>query len=79
MGIMQHTFFLGHVLSIHKKLLESILCNWDAPDLQLNKDNASITEAPFFDLHISISIGFVSSNVYNKRDDFDFDIVNFPF
>ena len=23
--------------------------------------------------------GFVSSNTYEKRDDFDFDIVNFPF
>ena len=31
------------------------------------------------DLHLSISNGFVSSNIYDKRDDFDFDIVNFPF
>ena len=31
------------------------------------------------DLHLSISNGFVSSKIYNKRDDFDFDIVNFPF
>ena len=23
--------------------------------------------------------GFISSNIYDKRDDFDFDIVNFPF
>ena len=23
--------------------------------------------------------GFVSSKIYDKRDDFDFDIVNFPF
>ena len=34
---------------------------------------------PFLDLHLSISNGFVSSKIYNKRDDFDFDIVNFPF
>ena len=33
----------------------------------------------FFYLHLSISIGFVSSKIYDKRDDFDFDIVNFPF
>ena len=25
------------------------------------------------------SNGFVSSKIYDKRDDFDFDIVNFPF
>ena len=30
-------------------------------------------------MHLSISIGFVSSKIYDKRDDFDFDIVNFPF
>ena len=31
------------------------------------------------DLNLSISNGFVSSKVYDKRDDFDFDIVKFPF
>ena len=31
------------------------------------------------DLHLSTSNGFVSSKIYDKRDDFDFDIVNFPF
>ena len=49
------------------------------PELQLNKANTSDTEAPFLDLHLSISNGFVSSKIYGKRDDFDFDIVNFPF
>ena len=49
------------------------------PELQLNKGNASDTEAPFLDLHLSISNGFVSSKIYYKRDDFDFDRVNFPF
>ena len=49
------------------------------PELQLNKANTSDTETPFLDLHFSISNGFVSSKFYAKRDDFDFDIVNFPF
>ena len=31
------------------------------------------------DLHLSISNGFVSSKIYDKRDYIDFDIVNFPF
>ena len=35
--------------------------------------------APFLDLHLSVANGFVSSKIYDKRDDFDFDIVNFPF
>ena len=49
------------------------------PELQLNRANTSDTEAPFLDLHLSISNGFVSSKIYDKHDDFDFDIVNFPF
>ena len=49
------------------------------PELQLNKANTFDTEAPVLDLHLSISNGFVSSKIYDKRDDFDFDMVNFPF
>ena len=49
------------------------------PELQLNKAYTSDTEAPFSDLHLSISNGFLSSKIYDKRDDFDFDKVNFPF
>ena len=30
------------------------------------------------DLHLSISNGFVSSKHYDKRDDIDFDTINFP-
>ena len=47
------------------------------PELQLNKANTSDTEAPFLDLHLSISNEFVSTKIYDKRDDFDFDIVNY--
>ena len=39
----------------------------------------SDTKTSFLDLHLSISDGFVKTKIYNKRDDFDFDIVNFPF
>ena len=39
----------------------------------------SDTKVSFLDLHLSISDGFVKTKIYNKRDDFDFDIVNFPF
>ena len=31
------------------------------------------------DLHLSISNDIVSTKIYDKRDDFDFDNVNFPF
>ena len=45
----------------------------------MNKANASDTEAAFLDLHLSISNDIVSTKIYDKRDDFDFEIVNFPF
>ena len=49
------------------------------PELQLNKTNTSHTEALFLDLYLSVSNRFVSSKMYDKRDDFDTDIVHFPF
>ena len=33
----------------------------------------------FLDLNLSIHNDIVSTKIYDKRDDFDFDIVNFPF
>ena len=45
-------------------------------ELQLKMANSSDTEAPFLDLHLTISVGFVSSKIYDQRDDFDFSIVN---
>ena len=48
-------------------------------ELQLNKANSFDNEFPFLDLHLTISDGFVSSKIYDKRDDFGFGIVNFPF
>ena len=46
---------------------------------QLNNANTSDTEAAFLDLYLSISNDIVSTKIYDKRDDFDFEIVNFPF
>ena len=36
-------------------------------------------EASFLDLHLFIADGFVKIKIYDKRDDFDLDIVNFSF
>ena len=48
-------------------------------ELQLNRADSSDTEAPFSDFNLCISNGTVSTKIYEKRDDFDFDKVNFPF
>ena len=60
-------YFVGMVIQIYPS------------ELQLDKANTSDTEPPFLDLHLFISNGFVSSKIYDKRYDFDFDILNFPF
>ena len=48
-------------------------------ELQLNKYNSSDTEAPFLYFYVSICNGIVSTKVYDKQDDFYFDIDTFPF
>ena len=48
-------------------------------ELQLNEANSSDTEALFLDLNLSLTNGIVSSKTYDKRDDFNFEIVNFQF
>ena len=47
--------------------------------IQTFKANVSDTEFSFSGLHLPISDGFVKTKIYDKRDDFDFDIVKFPF
>ena len=72
--------YFRRILSIlDNPYFESMVNRIYPPELQLNKANTSDTEAPFLDLHLSISNGFVSSKIYDKRDDFYFDIANFPF
>ena len=71
--------YLDDLSNIDNSYFEGMVNCIYPPELQLNKTNASDTKAPFLDLHLSISTGFVSSKIYDKRDDFDFDIVNFPF
>ena len=48
-------------------------------ELQINKANSFYAEALFLNLDLSITNGVVSYNVYDKRNDFNFEIVSFPF
>ena len=71
--------YLDYILNIDNPCFEGMVNQIYPPELQLNKVNISDTEAPFLDLHLSIANGFVFSKLYDKRDDFEFDKVNFPF
>ena len=71
--------YLDDLLNIDNPHFKGMVNQIYPPDLKLNKTNITNTEAPFLDLHLSIANGFVSSKIYDKRDEFHFDIVSFPF
>ena len=71
--------YLDDLLNIDNNFFNSMVNRIYPSELQLNKASVSDTKASFLDLHLSISDGFVKTKLYDKRDDFDFDIVNFPF
>ena len=71
--------YLDDILNINNVYFDNMVSQIYPSELQLNKANASDTKAAFLDLHLSISNNIVSTKIYDKRDDFDFEIVNFPF
>ena len=71
--------YLDDLLNIDNPYFEQMVGQIYPTELQLNKANSSDTEAPFLDFNLSITNGIVSAKIYEKRDDFNFEIVNFPF
>ena len=71
--------YLDDILNINNVYFGNMVCQIHPSELQLNKANASDTKAAFLDLHLSISNDIVSTKIFDKRDGFDFEIVNFPF
>ena len=72
--------YLDDLLNIDNIYFDQMVDRIYPTELQLNRANSSDTEAPFFlDLNLCISNSTVSTKIYDKRDDFDFDVVNFPF
>ena len=70
---------LDDILNVNNVHFDNMVSQIYPSELKLNKANASDTKAAFLDLHLSISNNIVSTKIYDKRDDFDFEIVNFPF
>ena len=62
-------------LNINNVYFDNMVSQIYPSELKLNKANASDTKAAFLDLHLSISNDIVSTKIYDKRDDFDFEIV----
>ena len=71
--------YLYDLLYVDNPYFEQMVGHIYPTELQLNKAYSSDVEAPFIDLNLSITNGIVSTKIYNKRDDFNFEIVNFSF
>ena len=71
--------YLADLINIDNKYFDGLISHIYPSELQLNKTYSSETEAPFLDLHLSVLDVFIACKIYDKHDDFDFDIVNFPF
>ena len=71
--------YLDDLLNIDSFYFDQIVERIYPTELQLHRANSSDTEAPFLDLNQCISNSTVSTKIDDKWDDFDFDIVNFPF
>ena len=71
--------YLEDLPNINNIFFEHVVDRLYPAELQLNKANSSIPKRRFLDLNLLTSNGTVSTKMYDKRADFDIDIVNFPF
>ena len=67
---------MDDILNITNIYFNNVLSQIYPSELQSNKAKTSFTKASFSDLHLSNDN--VSTKIYDKRDNFDFEIVNFP-
>ena len=71
--------YLNDILNVNNVYFDNMVSQICPSELQLNKANTSDTKAAFLYLHLSISNDTVSTKIFDKRDEFEFEIVNFPF
>ena len=74
----QTSRYLDDIFNIDNPFFDTLFPFIYPKELRLNKTNESSLSAPFLDLDLFINNGIVSSKIYDKRDDFDFSIVNYP-
>ena len=71
--------YLDDFLKINNAYFDKMVSQIYPSELQPNKANTSDTEAAVLDLHLSIPYYIVPTKNYDKRGDFDFEIVNSHF
>ena len=72
--------YIDDVLSINSTDFENYLGQMYPPELEIKDTTESNTSASYLDLLLSIGRdGQLHTSLYDKRDDFNFHITNFPF
>ena len=70
---------LDDLLNIDNPYFEVMVNRIYPPELQLHKTNTSVPKPRLSGFAFIYFKWIVLSKIYDKRDDFDFDIVKFPF
>ena len=71
--------YIDDLLTVNNSKFEKEICNIYPPELALKRTSESERNLSYLDISISICGGKYVTEVYDKRDDFNFDIVNFPY
>ena len=71
--------YIDDLLTLNNPSFESYISNIYPPELILKKTTESSSMVSYLDVYITILEGKYVTSVYDKRDDFNFKIVNFPF
>ena len=69
--------YLNDILKIYNVYFDTMVSQIYPSELHFDKANTSGTKAAFLDVPLSISNDIVSTKIYDKRDDFDFEFVSF--
>ena len=72
-------YLVDDLLNTDNPFCEQMVRQIYPTELQLNEANSLDSEAPFLDLHLSITYGIVSYRINDKQDDLYFEIINFLF
>ena len=70
---------MDDILNINNVSFDNMVSRMYPSEIQLNKAYTSDSETTLLDLYLSISNEIVFTKIYDKRDNFDFEIVNFLF
>ena len=71
--------YIDDLLTLNNNTFNSEMSNIYPPELTLKRATESDTKLPYLDVSISICHGKFVTEVYDKRDNFNFNIVNYPF